>query len=194
MCVGNDTLAWDRGKTLSAKLFPWPGWLLWKLAFPTFSSEVTAQVLLLHPSENEAQRTTASKSSIESRRHICEKKGEKKEKLLNEAAMHTRLLQSMAHVPRKRRIWCVVPRDSSAKCFLNFRMLPTSLHINQANKKINSRMGGEDIWKTGESELTDNNGKDSKWLKRSSSLYIPFLQSLFFFYLKGGFSFRCLSK
>lgn len=55
-------------------------------------------------------------------------------RLLNEAAMHTWLLQSMAHFPRKQRVWYVVPWDSSAKCFLSFKMLPTSLHKNQPNK------------------------------------------------------------
>lgn len=49
-----------------AKFLPWPWWLLQKLTSPTFSSEVTAQMLLLHPLENEAQKATASKSAIES--------------------------------------------------------------------------------------------------------------------------------
>lgn len=48
-----------------AKFLLWPRWLPQKLTFPTFSSEVTAQVILLHPLENEAQKATASKSAIE---------------------------------------------------------------------------------------------------------------------------------
>lgn len=190
MCVGNDTLAWDRGKTLPSCFPDQDGYC------ESSHFLLSHQKSLLRCSCCIPQRMKHKEPQLQSQvlkvEGISVKKKEKKRRSC--WMMHTWLLQSMAHVPRKRRIWCVVPRDSSAKCFLNFRMLPTSLHINQANKKINSRMGGEDIWKTGESELTDNNGKDSKWLKRSSSLYIPFLQSLFFFYLKGGFSFRCLSK
>lgn len=131
------------------------------------------------------KKATALKSGIESGTCLAclWKKGGKGKRsmlmrLLNEAAMHTWLLQSTAHFPRKLRVWCFVSWDFSAKCFLSFRVLPISLHTNQLNKQINSKIHGEDIWKTRESPLTDNYGKDLKWLKGNSSLYIPVFQSL----------------